>query len=71
MKKRIFIVGPNYDEDILWQICETTSKKPLDIIYSYDRYDVIDEVAHDFYDVARKMAIETAKKYGAKRPTII
>lgn len=66
-KFRIFIVAPSgqNDEDCLHHVCKTHSKKGLLDIYGMDKYDVVSTVT------SLKMAINKAKKLGAKRPTVI
>jgi hypothetical protein len=67
MKKRIFIIGPNgqNDDDNLFQICSTQSHNSLRDIYINDNYKILSEKTN------RNSAILRAKKLGSKRPTVI
>jgi hypothetical protein len=64
MKKRIFIVAPQYD-DVIHHVCRTRSRLPLLEIYWSDLCQTVSTVT----TMGRAMGI--AKRLGAKRPAII
>lgn len=65
MKKRYFIVAPQYDSDELHKICVTTARDSFLEIYWRDDY----EEVKDTTDL--KSAIRYCKLWGCKRVKVI
>ena len=65
MKKKLFIVQPVYDGDILWRVCSTTSRKAFLEAYWADEYE-------EEKDFTNKMdAVKYCKSIGCVRTKII
>ncbi len=65
MKKRFFIVAPQYDGDVIHKVCSTVASDSFLEIYFRDDY----EEEKDFTDI--KSAIKYCKSKGYKRVKII
>jgi hypothetical protein len=65
MKKRIFIVAPNYEGDKIHHVCSTTSKKSLSDIYVSDNYEI------EGTYLTMRGAKNKSKRMGSKRTTVI